>query len=725
MTTRPPAVDVGDPPGLFALLGRELRPTPGRLGNTLRLTLFGLLTVAIGEMFRLPDILLFAYVGFIVFSTDAGSSTTTSLAGAAAVAASTVLIILVFMVSLSQPALRLPLMALLTFATGFVTKAAKLGHALQILGMWTVYNIPAADQIRQGAAEQTYVSGNTTQNTLPNILFMSPEESLVHTVLWNTLELVVAVVLLFLFNQAVGRDPARVLRAGVAERLDAAASVWEGAPGAAPKLAKLARQGTAKLLKLQGAAKTWHRGSPRHEDAEKLIGAVDRLGLLVLAWHRVATEPPDATFAGAAPLCRAAARALRTNTALEEPEPAAPGSGSGTGKPPPAVVPLAAPLAGMLGEIRRILGKQPGGKQAKPKQAKQKGGFFVADAWTNPDYPRFAAKLTLCAAISYGVERLTDWSGIGTCLITVFVVTYESTGETAHKALLRISGCLIGAALGIGTILLLMPQLTTLTDFLLAMAGPLLLAAWIKNGGERTNYIGQQIAIAYFSCVLSGYGPTLDMEGGRDRIAGILLGNVAVYVVFTTIWPVSIARDVRHNLGQAFKSLADLLAATRDGKAADHEKLRQAFDKAIAGSQASLVNDPYEPNWTRPDRSDPARARRVIDAASVGSVQALVLPVSVIAALPDDGPDATGGYRAAMADWLRGCARWVQDGTGGGTLLTTLPRPPVPADAGPPRSADATWCALLHDDAAAMVREIGATPAPADHPAMEPSLATI
>ena len=730
---RPPAVDIGDPPGLVALLSRELGPAPGRLGNTLRLTLFGLMTIAIGEMFRLPDILLFAYVGFIVFSTDAGSTTTSSVAGAGAVVASTGLIILVFMVSLSQPALRLPLMALLTFVTGFLTKGAKLGHALQILGMWTVYNLPGGDQLTQGAAEQTYVSGNTTNNTLPNILFMSPEESLLHTVLWNAFELVVAVVLLYLFNQVLGRDPARVLRSDLADRLDAAARVCDGEPDAAPKLAKLARQGTAKPLKLQAAAKTWHRSSPRHEDAETLIADIDRLGLLILAWHRVATSPPGATIAHAARTCREAARALRRNALFQEPGGPAPRSGEGGNKPPPGVAPLATELTDVLADIRRILSNEPGKKPGKPKADKASGGFLVADAWTNPDYTRFGLKLTLCAAISYGVESLTDWSGIGTCLITVFVVSFESTGETVHKALLRMTGCLVGAGLGIGTILLLMPHLTNLGDFLLAMAGPLLLAAWIKNGGERTNYIGQQIAIAYFACVISGYGPTLDMEGGRDRIVGILLGDITVYVVFTTIWPVSIASGVRKNLGQAFNSLAGLLKSPRPGEEGgdakgsnhpDRDKLRQGFDKAIAGTQASLVNDRYETTRVRPDRRDPDRERRLIGAGAVASVQALVLPVSMLlslepagdaeAAVPAAGQDAAHAYQEAMAKWFGGCAGWVQKGTGGSALLASLPTPPdldrtgARGDAAANLTARAAWFALLHEDALAMIRAMGA-----------------
>ncbi len=48
--------DRGDARDLAALLGRELRPTPGRLGDSLRIVVVVRSTVAIAETFRIPDI---------------------------------------------------------------------------------------------------------------------------------------------------------------------------------------------------------------------------------------------------------------------------------------------------------------------------------------------------------------------------------------------------------------------------------------------------------------------------------------------------------------------------------------------------------------------------------------------------------------------------------------------------------------------------------------------
>jgi hypothetical protein len=55
-------VDEGDAHGLIALLRRELRLTPGRLGDCMRIVVVVLAVVAISETFRIPDIALSAYI---------------------------------------------------------------------------------------------------------------------------------------------------------------------------------------------------------------------------------------------------------------------------------------------------------------------------------------------------------------------------------------------------------------------------------------------------------------------------------------------------------------------------------------------------------------------------------------------------------------------------------------------------------------------------------------
>src|SRR5260370_31824998 len=157
--------------------------------------------------------------------------------------------------------------------------------------------------------------------------------------------------------------------------------------------------------------------------------------------------------------------------------------------------------------------------------------------------------------ISYFAMHLTDWPGIHTCIISCFFVSLGTVGETLHKATLGFVGCLIGAALGLGAILLLMPLMTDLGDLLLLLAPVTLLAAWIASGSERIAYAGLQVSLAFYLVVLQGYGPTIDMYTARDRTIGILFGNTQILVIFPTIWPRSVANVVRTNLANALEQL--------------------------------------------------------------------------------------------------------------------------------------------------------------------------
>src|ERR1700737_4113095 len=69
-----PEVDEGDARDLVALLRRELRPTPGRLGDCLRIVVVLLVLVAIAETFRISEIALSGYI--VLFVSGRGAATT-------------------------------------------------------------------------------------------------------------------------------------------------------------------------------------------------------------------------------------------------------------------------------------------------------------------------------------------------------------------------------------------------------------------------------------------------------------------------------------------------------------------------------------------------------------------------------------------------------------------------------------------------------------------------
>jgi multidrug resistance protein MdtO len=306
------------------------------------------------------------------------------------------------------------------------------------------------------------------------------------------------------------------------------------------------------------------------------------------------------------------------------------------------------------------------------------------------------------------------------------VVALDTVGETLHKARLRFVGCLIGAGLGLGAILLLMPQMTDLGDLFLLLAPVTLLAAWVTYGSERISYAGLQFGAAFSLVVLQGYGPTIDMKTARDRTIGILFGNIVILAIFTTIWPVSVANVVRTHLADALERLAALLGlgARADGEISQPARIgaERAFGRAIVQARAVLVNDPFE---TREVRR--AVGRRPIDAAVVEDVGRQFIPVSMILDLrtdpggqdlPQPTQDAIRAHHRALAGWFRQAASWTRSGEGAAEVVGGLPEPPALSGPGDHLTALATWYGVLHQDIRKILDEAGPQPQPVTAPSV-------
>jgi multidrug resistance protein MdtO len=700
-----PDVDEGDAPELVALLRRELRPTPGRLGDSVRIVVVVLIVVAISETFRILEIALSAYIVLFLSGREAASTVRTALAAGIAVVLAIFMTIAVFMLSLSEPALRIPLMALTTFVAMFLSRVSPLGPVFFVAGFIVAYGLTLGDEVL-GLALQPATAGNAEQFELPEIVFVPPEEALVRFLLWLSLAVALPVTLVIVANLLTGRDPALLLRRALTERLATATRFCAGESGAEHLLEAQAFEGTAGLRKLYDLS----GGRGRLAWGISLIDHIGRLGLLLLAWLRAEgdSRQPLVPAAGA---CRGAEQALQDGKAPSI-EPVAI---TATG----AARPLADAITRTLQAIRETLAGTPLGQKTHDA-AEAPHRLLAPDAFSNLEYVRFALKVTLAVMICYFVMSMTDWPGIHTCVITAFFVALGTVGDTLHKATLRFVGCLIGAGLGLGAILLLMPLMTDLGDLLLLLAPVTLLAAWLGYGSERISYAGWQIGLAFYLVVLQDYGPTISMYTARDRTIGILFGNIVVFAIFTTIWPMSVANAVRTNLARALEQLAALvgLGARADGEVsqAARSAAEAAFGQAIAQARAVLVNDPFE---TREVRR--VVGRRPIDAAVVEQIGRLFIPVLAILDLradptgldlPKPTQDAFGAHHQALAAWFRQAATWTRSGEGAGEVAAGLPEPPVLSGPGDHLTALATWYGVLHQDIRKILDEVGPQPQP-------------
>lgn len=202
----------------------------------------------------------------------------------------------------------------------------------------------------------------------------------------------------------------------------------------------------------------------------------------------------------------------------------------------------------------------------KPKvisDPKIKMPFFVEDAFTNPNHKYFAIKTTCAALICYVFYDYFAWQGIHTAMITCYVVALTSV-ETVHKLTLRIIGCLIGAFIGIISLIYIIPHLSDVFSLMVLIFFCILPAAWVAAGNERISYAGVQVGLAFLLTVLHGFKPSFDLDVASDRILGILLGNIVMYIMFTKVWPVSIMTAVNKQIKSLLASYTALKLKSYD-----------------------------------------------------------------------------------------------------------------------------------------------------------------
>jgi multidrug resistance protein MdtO len=148
-------------------------------------------------------------------------------------------------------------------------------------------------------------------------------------------------------------------------------------------------------------------------------------------------------------------------------------------------------------------------------------------------------------------------------------------------------------------IVFVLPHLTDIGQLCLLVAVVSAGAAWVATSSERLAYAGMQIAFAFLLGILQGYVPASDLTVLRDRLVGILLGNIAITLVFSSLWPASAASGLRAALADALRAIADVLklanhdaSRIRTAQAlvrADHFRALAAFELRMLPTQAAAI----------------------------------------------------------------------------------------------------------------------------------------
>jgi multidrug resistance protein MdtO len=294
-------------------------------------------------------------------------------------------------------------------------------------------------------------------------------------------------------------------------------------------------------------------------------------------------------------------------------------------KPPASdepLTPLAAAVAAHFEDAIVRFAEAPAGPQAQTTAVKPKSGpgFFSEDAFTNPEHVYYALKTTGAAMFCYFLYSQLDWAGIHTCFVTCYIVSLSTAAETVEKLVLRISGCLAGAAAGYGAMIFLVPDLTSIGALMTLVFTGALAAAYVAAGSPRISYAGFQMAFAFFLCVIQGPSPAFDLTTARDRAIGILVGNIVVFVVFTNLWPVSVGRRIDPAIAGLLRRLATMMT---EPDSAARRKLASDARFSLAAIETDLELAGYEPESLRPPET--WRSARRHAAREIGALEGALL----------------------------------------------------------------------------------------------------
>ena len=563
----------------FATVAALLAPFPGRLEFAARLALICALTTLVVEIYQTPEAALTAYVAFFVIKPDRMASIVVSIVMMLLVTLIIGAVLLISIQVIDQPFWRVTSMALISFCLLFAASASKLRPIAGILALITAYALDLLGKAQIGEI--------ATRALLYAWLFVGIPAGVCIAV-----------------NLLIGPPPRRLAERALALRLRLSARRLRVADDRSREaFEEILREGSGEIpawLKLSGAEKA----SPP-EAIAALRQATQSTAAILSVVEVVARDPK--------PLLPERVRE-RISETLDEMAAILDEGGYPVeiALELPPDQPLTSPLASAaLAELQAALTGFAKPAPPAPPAAKPAAGFFLPDAFTEPAHVHYALKTTGAAMVCYLVYSLLDWPGIHTCLITVYIVSLGTTAETIEKLTLRIAGCLVGAAAGIAAIVFLMPYVTSIGALMAIVFLAALVSGWIAAGSPRISYVGFQIAFAFFLCVIQGSAPAFDMTVARDRVIGILFGNLVVALVFTLIWPVSIAKRIDPALTSLLRRLAAMAGA---GSRAKRWALAAETQAALGAIEQDLDLARYEPGAMRPSPTWFDRRREAADA---------------------------------------------------------------------------------------------------------------
>src|SRR5208337_2485829 len=119
------------------------------------------------------------------------------------------------------------------------------------------------------------------------------------------------------------------------------------------------------------------------------------------------------------------------------------------------------------------------------------------------------------------------------CLLTAL----STVGASRQKQVLRIAGAIAGGfVIGMGSQIFILPYVDSIAGFLVLFGIVTAVASWFMTSSPRLSYFGVQLALAFYLIHLQEFTIQTSLSLARDRVVGVLLGLIIMWLVFDQLW---------------------------------------------------------------------------------------------------------------------------------------------------------------------------------------------
>ena len=193
----------------------------------------------------------------------------------------------------------------------------------------------------------------------------------------------------------------------------------------------------------------------------------------------------------------------------------------------------------------------------EPSESRRRAIALVPGALSNVEHLKFGLRGCLAASLCYVTYNALFWPGISTAITTCLLTALTTIGAAHQKQLLRFGGALIGGlVIGMGAQVFILPYIDSIGAFAVLFAAVMVAAAWIATSSRRLSYFGVQVAVAFCLINLQEFKIQTSLAVARDRVAGILLGLLMMWLAFDRIWSSPAGVEMKRSFVSVLRLLA-------------------------------------------------------------------------------------------------------------------------------------------------------------------------